>query len=102
MFSKNIFSETLAAPLISSFPDPVHRDAILTTGMDIDKCPWRHLERREDCVRHCLFPDNYNPRVIQDSWRKVTRDDYDSIGAFAADKCAGYKPTKPPQQKLLH
>ena len=44
-------------------------------------------------LHRALFdPDNYNPRVIQDNWRKANRGDYANIGAFAADKCAGYNP----------
>ena len=34
-------------------------------------------------------PEVYNPKVIQDSWRKANRNDYSSIGAFAKDKCTG-------------
>ena len=35
--------------------------------------------------------ERYNPRVIN-SWRKVNRNDYASIRAFAMDKCSGYEP----------
>ena len=43
--------------------------------------------------------ERYNPRVIN-SWRKVNRNDYASIRAFAMDKCAGYKPQEEVQGEL--
>ena len=49
--------------------------------------------KAERQLHRSLFdPEEYNPRVIIDEWRKANRADYDNIGAFASDKCAGYNP----------
>ena len=42
----------------------------------------------------------YNPRVIQDSWRKANRNDFANIGTFAEDKCTGYNPKEETQAEL--
>ena len=48
-----------------------------------------------------LFDEEvYNPRVIQDSWRKADRGDFENIEAFAEDKCTGYNPSKNSQVEL--
>ena len=52
----------------------------------------RASEAERNLHRSLFDAKNYNPRVIQDGWRKANRGDYDNIGAFAADKCAGYSP----------
>lgn len=45
-----------------------------------------------------LFDEEvYNPRVIQDSWRKANRNDFANIGSFAEDKCTGYNPPEETQ-----
>ena len=53
-------------------------------------------EAERQLHRSLFDPEKYNPRVIIDGWRKANRGDYDNIGAFASDKCAGYDPPDDP------
>ena len=44
-------------------------------------------------LRKALFdPKRYDKAVIQDSWRKVTPNDYKNLGEFAEERCSGYEP----------
>ena len=45
-------------------------------------------------------PAVYNPRVIQDLWRKANRNDFANIRSFAEDKCTGYDPNTDDQAEL--
>ena len=44
-------------------------------------------------LRKALFdPERYDKAVIQDTWQKLTRNDYKNLGAFAEERCSGYEP----------
>ena len=44
-------------------------------------------------LRKALFdPKRYDKAVIQDTWQKLTRNDYKNLGEFAKERCSGYKP----------
>ena len=63
--------------------------------------PFAFATEAERQLHKKLFDENvYNPRVIQDSWRKADREDFDNIKAFAEDKCTGYNPSKKSQVDL--